>query len=88
MNVIDRIKGLRQAYINTFQSQDGEIVYDDMFKRFDNNVSTYTGSTNDMLIKEGQRQVMLHIRTMMNLSNKAIIDIQEQIEDSENEYIS
>ena len=58
---------LRQAYRHCFGTSAGDIVLKDLQNRCFKTNTTYTGMTNDSLVNEGKRQVLLSIESMMSL---------------------
>lgn len=54
-------KDLKQNYQVLFASDDGQIVFDDLQKRFHVNQTTFSTDALEMAFLEGQRSVMLFI---------------------------
>ena len=62
-----KIKELIQNYKTAFKSNDGKMVLDDLEKRCFYNVTTFSkGDTNETAFYEGQRTVLLFIKSMIN----------------------
>ena len=61
------IKDLIRNYKSVFGSEDGKAVMDDLEKRCFYNVTTFAkGDTNETAFYEGQRTVLLFIKSMIN----------------------
>lgn len=63
-----------EAYKQVFQSPAGEAVLLDLMKVHNILSNTYSGNVNDMLIKEGERNVVLRIIHLLKLDVKAIYE--------------
>jgi len=62
-----KIKDLIKNYKATFGSDDGKMVMDDLEKRCFYNTSTYNSKEpNETAFFEGQRTVLLFIKSMIN----------------------
>jgi|TARA_B100001059_G_scaffold203224_1_gene211703 hypothetical protein len=62
-----KIKELIQNYKTVFKSDDGKMVMDDLEKRCFYNTSTYNSKEpNETAFFEGQRTVLLFIKSMIN----------------------
>ena len=62
-----KIKELIQNYKTVFKSDDGKMVMDDLEKRCFYNVTTFSkGDTNETAFFEGQRTILLFIKSMIN----------------------
>jgi len=62
-----KIKELIQNYKKIFKSDDGKMVMDDLEKRCFYNTSTYNSKEpNETAFFEGQRTVLLFIKSMIN----------------------
>jgi len=62
-----KIKDLIQHYKAIFKSDDGKMVMDDLEKRCFYNTSTYNSKEpNETAFFEGQRTVLLFIKSMIN----------------------
>ena len=62
-----KIKDLIKQYKTIFKSDDGKMVMDDLEKRCFYNVTTFAkGDTNETAFYEGQRTVLLFIKSMIN----------------------
>ena len=86
--ILDRFRVARTNYNVTFNSSEGEWVLHDLWKRFDANRSTFSIERGVTDYQEGQRSVLCHIYTMMNLSEKSILSIaQEQAKSGDNDYV-
>jgi len=74
-NNADRLKGLRNNYKKTFESEEGKKVLADLEK-----VCLYRSTTFDkdpmvMAFQEGLRSVYLHITTMMTIDIETLENI-------------
>lgn len=72
--------GLLQAYRDVFMGPHGQMVLLDLMDAHGMMRNAYNGNVNDMLIKEGERLVVLRILHKLNLNIK---DLKERIEDYE-----
>ena len=62
-----KIKELIQQYKTVFGSDEAKLVMDDLEKRCFYNVTTFAkGDTNETAFFEGQRTVLLFIKSMIN----------------------
>ena len=61
-----KIKELIQNYKKVFGSDDGKMVMDDLEKRCFYNVTTFSKADNETAFFEGQRTVLLFIKSMIN----------------------
>ena len=61
-----KIKELIQNYKTVFGSDDGKMVMDDLEKRCFYNVTTFSKGDNETAFFEGQRTVLLFIKSMIN----------------------
>jgi len=62
-----KIKDLIKQYKTVFGSDDGKMVMDDLEKRCFYNVTTFAkGDTNETAFYEGNRNVLLFIKSMIN----------------------
>ena len=57
---------LKSKYKEIFNSDAGKIVLEDLTKRYHINSTTFLTDTNEMLLKEGHRQVMLYLLKMID----------------------
>ncbi len=71
------------AYQALFRSPDGEKVLRDLMRAHAVMSSTFNGNVNDMLIKEGERNVVLRILKLMNVNPQ---ELRERIEEYEREH--
>ena len=55
------------AYTNIFRSPDGDIVLTDLMKNHGILSNSYNGDVNQMLIKEGERNVVLRILHLLKV---------------------
>lgn len=86
--ILSRFRISRINYNLTFNSSEGGWVLHDLWKRFDGNKPTFSIEPGMTEYQEGQRSVLCHIYTMMNLSEKSILSIaQEQAESGDNDYV-
>ena len=66
-NSNQKIKDLIKQYKTIFGSDDGKMVMEDLEKRCFYNVTTFAkGDTNETAFYEGQRTVLLFIKSMIN----------------------
>ena len=66
-NSNQKIKDLIKQYKTIFSSDDGIAVMDDLEKRCFYNVTTFSkGDTNETAFYEGNRNVLLFIKSMIN----------------------
>jgi|TARA_X000001388_G_C2227347_1_gene121613 hypothetical protein len=56
---------LKINYKELFGSKEGEIILEDMGKRFGMNSTTFVPDSNETIFKEGQRSVLLFIQGMI-----------------------
>jgi len=61
-----KIKDLIKQYKTIFGSDDGKMVMDDLEKRCFYNVTTFSKGENETAFFEGQRNVLLFIKSMIN----------------------
>ena len=61
-----KIKDLIKQYKTIFKSDDGKMVMDDLEKRCFYNVTTFSKGDNETAYYEGQRTVLLFIKSMIN----------------------
>ena len=61
-----KVKQLREDYKTVFGSDDGKMVMDDLEKRCFYNVTTFSKADNETAFFEGQRTVLLFIKSMIN----------------------
>jgi len=76
---------LRRYYMHAFGTEAGQMVLKDLanrcFKHSTTSPSAFTGRTEDTLVNEGKRQVLLHIESMM--SPEGIAKLAEPEKESE-----
>ena len=66
-NSNQKFKDLIKQYKTIFGSNDGKMVMEDLEKRCFYNVTTFAkGDTNETAFYEGQRTVLLFIKSMIN----------------------
>ena len=65
-NSNQKIKDLIKQYKTIFGSDDGKMVMDDLEKRCFYNVTTFSKGDNETAFFEGQRNVLLFIKSMIN----------------------
>lgn len=63
---------LKSAYKRIFDTDDGAAVLEDMERRFHINASTYSSEATDTAYREGQRTVVLFIKSMLQDWNPQI----------------
>jgi len=65
MNDEERFMRRRDAYRMLFDSEDGEIVLDDLEARFHIHGTTFTPDPHETAFREGQRSVVLWIKSTL-----------------------
>jgi len=65
---------LMDAYQNVFKSPDGELVLKDLMTVHGILTNMYNGDVNNMLIKEGERNVILRILSILKIDMNAIYE--------------
>ena len=65
-NSNQKIKDLIKQYKTIFGSDDGKMVMDDLEKRCFYNVTTFSKGDNETAFFEGQRNVLLFLKSMIN----------------------
>lgn len=65
---------MMSAYQNIFKSPDGELVLKDLMSTHGILSNTYKGNVNDMLVKEGERNVVLRILSILKIDINAIYE--------------
>jgi len=65
---------LMSAYQNIFRSPQGEIVLKDLMSTHGILTNTYKGNVNDMLVKEGERNVVLRLLSILKIDINAIYE--------------
>lgn len=65
---------LMAAYQNVFKSPDGELVLKDLMTVHGILTNMYNGDVNNMLIKEGERNVILRILSILKIDMNAIYE--------------
>jgi len=76
-----QLEQLRNDYLQTFNTDAGQRVLEDLQKRFFWNNTTFpfpTGTTEQCLINEGGRRVLLTIQSMMELPIEEILLKEEE----------
>lgn len=58
---------ITQAYQTFFSTKDGQIVLYDLLKTGHFMHTSYTGDVNDMIFREGERNIVNYILTKMNI---------------------
>tara|TARA_R100001594_G_scaffold34747_1_gene63832 strand:- start:2762 stop:2977 length:216 start_codon:yes stop_codon:yes gene_type:complete len=66
---------LKINYKELFGSKEGEIILEDMGKRFGMNSTTFVPDSNETVFREGQRSVLLFIHGM--ITNKDLTQQEE-----------
>lgn len=74
---LEKIKALRNAYKRTFEGDDGEIVLGDLKKICFYNTTTMSADPYVTAFQEGQRAVILHILTRMQLDTSQLEELGE-----------
>jgi hypothetical protein len=77
----DEIVELQKAYMRCFKGTDGETVMEDLERRNWTRTTTMTANPYITAFNEGQRSVMLYIRTMLELTPDRIRELREQLEE-------
>lgn len=65
---------LMSAYQNIFKSPEGEMVLKDLMAAHGILTNTYNGDVNNMLLKEGERNVVLRILSILKIDMNAIYE--------------
>lgn len=73
---------LLKAYRSVFDTPQGRVVLYDLMKNHSVLSSTFRGDVNQMLVKEGERNTILRILTILKTDPKQIL---ERIEEHERE---
>lgn len=76
----DQTVELKKTYLRCFSGKDGKTVLEDLESRGWMRTSTISPEPHVMVFREGQRSVMLYIRTMMDIDPKRIREIMEMME--------
>ena len=87
MSEIDRIREVKQLYIDVFENDNGKKLLEELEKRCFIHRSTFNKDGMAMAFNEGQRSIILHIKNMMKIdieATKKLIEAQEQREDKDN----
>ena len=66
---------IKQAYMQMFNSDTGRIVYNDLAYRCFKFTTTADQTTEQTLLNEGRRQVMLHLDSMLE---KTAVQLKEE----------
>jgi len=64
--MIDKIKELKLSYRRTFNTDDGEVVLQDLKSRFGFEATTFSGDPYESAFNEGQRAAVLLIVRMLS----------------------
>ena len=75
---IEKLRSLKTDYINTFSTENGKKVLEDLEARCFVNNTTFNGDVNQMIYSEGTRSIILHIKSMINMDIKKIKKRQEE----------
>lgn len=67
---------LKINYKELFNSKEGEIILEDMGKRFGMTSTTFVPDSNETVFREGQRSVLLFIQGM--ITNKELTQQEEE----------
>lgn len=67
-----------QSYKDVFLSPHGEVVLKDLMTKYSLLNSTFSGDVNEMLIREGERKVVLHILSVLKIN---ITELNERIKE-------
>ena len=85
---IDKLRELKQAYQNVFESESGKKVLADLERRCFYNTTTFSQNSNTTIFNEGKRSVLLHIKNMalidLEATAKALKEQQKAQEDKDN----
>lgn len=71
-----------QAYHKCFSGPDGALVLNDLMRVHSVLNSTFTGNVNETLLKEGERNVVLRILTILKTNPNKFLERIEKDEDS------
>lgn len=63
-----------QLYKKIFSGPDGALVLEDLMAAHGMMGPTYNGNVRDMLIKEGERQVVLRILKYLNVNERQLLE--------------
>lgn len=80
----DEIVQLQKEYHATFNSKAGKVVLDDLERRNWIRTPTIADLLHVMAFREGQRSVLLYIRTMMDMDPNEIREMIKEIEKLQN----
>lgn len=69
-----------EAYQALFSTADGTLVLEDLMQTHHMLSSTYTGDATQILIREGERNVVLRILTILKTNPKQLLERIEQHE--------
>lgn len=69
---------LKQCYMHVFRTDDGEKIIEDLESRFHIGTSTYSTEATDTAYREGQRTVVLFIKSMLREWDK---QLKEQLDE-------
>ena len=69
---------LAKAYKKVFDSEEGKLVLNDLIRVGGILRNSYRKDTNDFLINEGKRNVVLYILANNNIDLKALLDMVER----------
>lgn len=77
----DEIVELQKAYMQCFNTSSGKAVMEDLESRNWMRTTTFSTSSLMLAFHEGQRSVMLYVRTMLELTPDRIRELKEQMEE-------
>ena len=75
---IEKLQSLKTDYINTFSTENGKHVLEDLVARCFIDNTTFNGDVNQMIYSEGTRSIILHIKSMINMDIEKIKKRQEE----------
>jgi len=68
---VTKIKERKQTYVNTFETESGKKVLEDLEKRAFIHQPSFNVNPQQMAFNEGQRSIVLHIQNMMKIDIEA-----------------
>jgi len=82
---LEKIRQLKKAYIETFNTGAGPSVFKDLARKGYLNKTTFSKSAEEMAFREGQRSMVLHIQNMQKIDIEATKQTLEKQKEIENE---
>ena len=87
MSEIDKIREVKQLYIDVFDNDNGKKILEELGKRCFIHRPTFNKDGMTMAFNEGQRSIILHIQNMMKIdidATKKLIEAQNKGKDTDN----